>query len=61
MCADLLTERGLRHLDKPLRRTGDALAAAEKDLRRAMELYPQLNRLVDAKRRVKELGLDLDA
>lgn len=60
--ADLLVERGLRRLDRAMPwETGDALADAERDCRRAMELYPQLKRLEDAKQRLKGHGIDLDA
>jgi len=62
VCADLLVDRGLRTLSASMPwATGDALAQAEKDVRRAMELYPELKRLDDAKRRFKKVGLDLDA
>ncbi|MCA9604644.1 MAG: hypothetical protein KC619_03555 [Myxococcales bacterium] len=60
--ADLMVERGLRRLDRAMPwETGDALADAERDCRRAMDLYPQLKRLEDAKRRLKAQGIDLDA
>lgn len=59
--ADLLIERGLRVLDvaKPWA-TGDALAKAAKDVRRAAELFPQLKRLPEAKQRLKAMGRDID-
>ncbi len=59
--ADLLIERGLRALDvaKPWA-TGDALAKAAKDVRRAAELFPQLKRLPEAKQRLKAMGRDID-
>lgn len=59
--ADLLTERGMRELDraKPWA-TGDALARAAPDVRRAAELFPQLKRLPEAKQRMKAMGRDLD-
>ncbi len=62
VCADLLVERGLRRLDaaKPWE-TGDALMDAERDIRRANELYPQLKRLEGAKRRLAAKGIDIDA
>jgi hypothetical protein len=60
--ADLLVERALRGLDTAMPwATGDALAKAARDVRRAEELYPQLRRLEDAKRRLKAMGRDLDA
>lgn len=59
--ADLLVERAMRRLDRAMPwETGDALAEAERDCRRAMDLYPQLKRLDDAKRRLKAQGIDLD-
>lgn len=59
--ADLLVERGLRALDTAMPwATGDALNRAVEDVGRADELYPQLKRLTDAKRRLKSMGRDLD-
>lgn len=61
VCADLLVERGLRRLDTAMPwETGDALAEAERDVRRAMELYPQLKRLEQARRRLAAMGVDVD-
>lgn len=60
--ADLLVERSLRALDVAMPwATGDAVAKAEKDVRRAAELFPMLKRLPEAKQRLKALGRDLDA
>lgn len=62
VCADLLVERALRRLDTAMPwESGDALAEAERNIRRAMDLYPQLKRLDGAKRRLKSMGIDLDA
>ena len=59
--ADLLVERALRRLDAALPwQTGDALADAERDCRRAADLYPQLKRLEDATRRLAAQGIRLD-
>ncbi|MBX3274120.1 MAG: hypothetical protein KF729_27890 [Sandaracinaceae bacterium] len=59
--ADLLVERALRRLDAALPwQTGDALADAERDCRRAKDLYPQLKRLEDATRRLAAQGIRLD-
>lgn len=56
--SDLLVERGLSRLDKALPwQSGDALREAEADIRRAMDLYPQLKRLDAAKRRLEKLGV----
>jgi len=61
VCADLLVERGLRRLDTAMPwETGDALAEAERDVRRALELYPQLKRLDQARRRLSAMGVELD-
>ncbi|HEY8430629.1 MAG TPA: hypothetical protein VIL20_19755 [Sandaracinaceae bacterium] len=60
--ADLLVERAMRTLDVAMPwAAGDALAKAEKDVRRAEELFPLLKRLPEAKQRLKALGKDLDA
>jgi hypothetical protein len=60
--ADLLVERGVRALDTAMPwSTGDALAKAEADIRRAADLFPGLKRLADAKQRLKAAGRDLDA
>ncbi|MCB9592139.1 MAG: hypothetical protein H6719_05350 [Sandaracinaceae bacterium] len=62
VCADLLVERAMRRLETAMPwGSGDALADAERDCRRAMDLYPQLKRLEDAKRRLLAQGIDLDA
>lgn len=61
VCADLLVDRALRALDTSMPwSTGDALASAEKDIRRALELYPELKRMDEAKRRLRKMGIDLD-
>jgi len=61
VCADLLVERGLRRLDTAMPwETGDALADAERDVRRAIDLYPRLKRLDRAKRKLSALGVDVD-
>jgi len=61
ICADLLVDRGLRRLEtaRPWE-TGDALMDAERDIRRANELFPQLKRLEDAKRRLAAKGINID-
>lgn len=59
--ADLLIERGIRALDaaRPWN-TGDALAAAAPDVKRAAALFPQLKRLPEVKERMKAMGRDID-
>lgn len=59
--ADLLVERAMRTLDQALPwSTGDALAKAAPDVRRAAQLFPQLKRLPAAKERMKAMGRDVD-
>lgn len=60
--ADLLIERALRAVDTAMPwATGDALARAAADVKRAEDLYPTLKRLPDAKQRLKAKGRDVDA
>jgi tetratricopeptide (TPR) repeat protein len=60
--ADLLVERAMNRLDAAMPWAGgDALEKAVSEVKRAIELFPNLKRLDDARARLKSMGRSLDA
>ncbi|MGE0789613.1 MAG: hypothetical protein AB7S26_28330 [Sandaracinaceae bacterium] len=59
--ADLLVARALRRLEGAVPfGWSPALDESTQDISRAQELFPQLSRLEDAKKRLRRFGVDLD-